>query len=90
MEFEWDENKRRRNLEKHDIDFLDADLIFGSPHLLEQARTVDDEQRWLAVGMIEDVHVTAVFTHRGDAIRIISIRKARDAERRKYQEVFRR
>jgi uncharacterized DUF497 family protein len=27
MEFEWDEDKRRRNLEDHGFDFLDGVLV---------------------------------------------------------------
>ncbi len=31
MLFEWDEGKRQKNLAKHHIDFLDAQLIFDGP-----------------------------------------------------------
>jgi len=85
VEFEWDEAKRLANILKHGIDFDDADLVFGNPHLAGPARAVQDEARWMAVGMIEDVYVTAIFTRRGAAIRIISMRRARDAERRHHQ-----
>jgi uncharacterized DUF497 family protein len=34
LEFEWDEVKRRTNLEKHGIDFLDAVQIFVSDPLV--------------------------------------------------------
>jgi uncharacterized DUF497 family protein len=44
--------------------------------------------RWLAVGMIDDVYVTAVFTRRGPVIRIISMRRARNDERKKHQQIF--
>ena len=37
MDFEWDEEKRLTNIEKHGIDFIDADILFGNPHL--SART---------------------------------------------------
>jgi len=88
MEFEFDENKRLKNIEKHGIDFIDADILFGNPRLEAPAKTVDGEQRWLAVGMIDDVYVTAVFTRRGPVIRIISMRRARDEERERYQQIF--
>lgn len=88
MEFEWDEAKRLVNIEKHGIDFLDADLVLTGPHLVGLARTVADEARWLAVGMLDDVYVTIIFTRRGGAIRLISMRSARNGERQRHQEVF--
>ena len=88
MEFEFDENKRRANIERHGIDFIDADILFSNPYLEAPAKTVDGEQRCLAVGIIDDVYVTAVFTRRGPVIRIISMRSARNGERKKHQEIF--
>jgi uncharacterized DUF497 family protein len=88
MEFEWDEEKRLANIEKHSLDFLDADLVFGSAHLVGFARIVNGKQRWLAIGTIEGVFVTTIFTRRGDIIRIISMRSARHGERKRHQEVF--
>jgi uncharacterized DUF497 family protein len=88
MEFEFDEDKRLKNIEKHGIDFINADLLFGNPHLEGPAKTVDGERRWLATGMIDDVYVTAVFTRRGSVIRIISMRSVRNGERDEYQEIF--
>jgi len=90
MEFEWDDEKRHANIQKHSIDFLDADIFFGGPHLVGLARTVADEQRWLAIGTIQDVYVTTVFTRRGDTVRIISMRSARHGERKRHQQVFSR
>jgi uncharacterized protein len=88
MVFEFDENKRLKNIERHGIDFMDADILFGNPYLEAPARTVDGERRWLAIGTIDDVYVTAVLTRRGPVIRIISMRRARNDERKKHQEVF--
>jgi len=88
MDFEWDKDKRNTNIAKHRIDFEDADVVFEGPHLLSNARDVAGEQRWLATGMIDDVHVTVIYTLRGDVVRIISMRKARKNERRRYNEIF--
>ena len=87
MELEFDD-KRLANIERHGIDFIDADILFGNPYLEAPAKTVDDEQRWLAVGMIDDVYVTAIFTRHGPVIRIISMRRARNDERKKHQQIF--
>lgn len=88
MDFEFDEDKRLKNIEKHGFDFLTAKILFDDQFLRVPAKTVDGEQRWQAIGMIDDVHVTAVFTMRGPVIRLISMRRARNGERKKYQEVF--
>jgi uncharacterized DUF497 family protein len=88
MDFEWDEEKRLKNLEKHGIDFIDADILFGSPYLVAPGKTVDGERRWLATGMIDEIYVTAVFSRRDQVIRLISMRSARNGERRRHQEVF--
>jgi uncharacterized DUF497 family protein len=88
MDFEWDEEKRLRNIEKHGIDFIDADILFGSPYLVAPGKTVDGERRWLATGMIDEIYVTAVFSRRDQVIRLISMRSARNGERKRHQEVF--
>jgi len=43
MEFEWDENKRLANIEKHGIDFRIAILVFFAPAALR--RSDRDEER---------------------------------------------
>jgi uncharacterized DUF497 family protein len=88
MDFEWNEAKRLRNIDKHSFDFLDADILFANPHLINSARMVDSEIRWLATGIINEVYVTAIFTRRDQIIRLISMRRARDEERRQHQKVF--
>ncbi len=88
MDFEWDEEKRLANIEKHGVDFIDAAVLFDNPYLIAAAKTVDGEERWLATGLIEEIYVTAVFTRRGPVIRIISMRRARDGERQKHQKIF--
>lgn len=88
MEFEFDEAKRLATIEKHGLDFLDADILFGNPHLIGPARIVAGEQRWLVVGTLDDVFVTAIFTWRGSVIRLISMRKARDDERKRYHTLL--
>ena len=86
--FEWDEAKRLSNLTKHGLDFLDADLVLEGPHLLTEARTVDGEVRHLAIGRIAGRHVAMIFTERDGAIRVISLRKARQREREQHQAAF--
>jgi uncharacterized DUF497 family protein len=90
MIFEWDETKRLSNINKHGIDFLDADLLFSGPVIEWSANRDYGEHRRLVTGMIDAMTVTAVFTRRGNAIRLISIRRARDGEKARYHAVYQR
>jgi uncharacterized DUF497 family protein len=51
MYFEWDENKNRQNLLKHEVRFETAALVFDDPHALTQRdQSSDDEERWITLG----------------------------------------
>lgn len=83
--FSWDEAKRRANLRKHGIDFVDAEQIFhGFTLTAEDTREAYGERRFLTLGLLEDQVVSVVHTERGNDIRIISIRKATKHEARFY------
>ena len=86
--FEWDERKRRLNLEKHGLDFLDVGAVFEIPYVLVPSAYGGNEERFLAVGMFEGRYVTVVYTTRSEAIRVISFRRARHEERKKYQALY--
>ena len=88
MRFEWDERKRRSNLVKHGLDFFDISEVFETPHIVVPSAYEGEEERSLAIGTIAGRCVTVVYTTRSDAIRIISFRRARHAERQKYQELY--
>ena len=50
MRFEWDENKSRLNLRKHDVRFATAALVFDDPYAITQRDTsFDGEERWITV-----------------------------------------
>ena len=84
---EWDENKRLSNIAKHGFDFLDAEEVLYGIHVVVASRDMADELRWLSTGKVGGRFATVVFTMRGEDYRIISIRSARDNEKRKYQEL---
>ena len=87
MKFEYDPNKSQRNLEKHGIDFEQAQLIWEDAHRLEiPARTVD-EPRYLVIGRIAGKCWSAVITYRSDNIRIISVRRSRAEEVDLYESI---
>jgi hypothetical protein len=86
MPFEWDERKRRTNLEKHGVDFAAATKVFEDPNLLERLDRQRDygEPRFQAIGVAGDVVLFVAYTLRSGKIRIISARRATRNERKRY------
>ena len=82
--FEYDD-KSQANLEKHGIDFLDAQVLWEDPDLLEIRARSDDEPRFLAIGRIGSKHWSAVVTYRNGTIRLISVRRSRTREVELYE-----
>jgi hypothetical protein len=90
VEFEWDTAKAAGNRRKHGVSFEEAATIFSGPEpaVKFDAAHSDSEERWAATGVSEKLRVLVVtYTRRGDAIRIISARKATRAEAAEYGEV---
>ena len=85
MEFEFDPAKSESNLEKHGIDFLQAQALRDDVDALEIPARTEDEPRFLVIGRIDGNHWSAVVTYRGDRIRIISVRRSREVEVRLYE-----
>ena len=82
MEFEFDPVKSASNKVKHGIDFVEAQALWLDDGLKEVLSKADmaGERRFLAIGRVEGRHWTAICTLRGEAIRIISARRARSEE----------
>jgi uncharacterized DUF497 family protein len=83
--FEFDEAKSQSNLEKHGIDFIDAQRLWSDTRLLEVPAKTLDEPRYLVIGLIGNKHWSAVVTYRGPNIRLISVRRARPEEVQFYE-----
>ena len=90
VRFEWDEAKNKSNKTKHGVDFETARLVFEDPFSITFLdRIVDEEERWHAIGTVEDVVIlVVVHTYRSEGpvevIRIISARLATRGERKLY------
>ena len=83
--FEFDERKSQSNLKKHGIDFVEAQLLWLDPDLLEIPAETIDEPRFLIIGRISDKHWSAIITLRNENIRIISVRRSRNEEVELYE-----
>jgi uncharacterized DUF497 family protein len=84
MHFEFDPAKSAANLEKHGIDFIGAQKLWSDPDRLEIPARSLDEPRTQIIGRIGDLVWSAFVTLRGERIRIISVRRARDEEDAAY------
>jgi uncharacterized DUF497 family protein len=85
MVFEFDSAKSRSNETKHGIDFVAAQALWSDPDVLEIPARTTDEPRFLVVGRIATKHWSAVVTYRGEARRIISVRRSRPEEVELYE-----
>ena len=85
MLFEYDPAKSATNKAKHGIDFDEAQVLWKDARMLEAPAKTDDEPRFLVIGKIGDNHLAAVCAHRGDTVRIISVRRARKQEIDHYE-----
>lgn len=88
MLLEWDEGKRKSNLIKHGLDFRDAHHIFDGQKVYTRLSPRGDEKRFISVGMIENRVVAVVWIERDEITRIISMRRARDEEKRAYRALL--
>ena len=84
-EFEFDPLKSQMNLEKHGIDFIDAQSLWLDDRLLRIKAKSSDEPRYLLIGTIQQKHWAAVVTYRAGKTRIISVRRARKNEVTLYE-----
>lgn len=87
--YEWDEQKRLFNIDKHGMDFTDAVQVFdGRPQFTYRSSRYDEE-RFATVAELEGEIWVVVWTLRKNKKRIISTYRADNAEIKKYRNIFR-
>ncbi|MEX3956124.1 BrnT family toxin [Trinickia sp. EG282A] len=85
MEIEFDANKRDKTLTERGLDFARAAEVFAGHHFtVEDARENYGELRYVTVGKVDGRMIVMVWTPRGEARRIVSMRKANDREQTRY------
>jgi len=90
LQFEWDVNKAKSNIIKHNVSFEEAKSVFYDYHAIE---FYDDEHsewedRFLMLGMSSRLNLLLVchcYRSGDNIIRIISARKATNNEAQHYQ-----
>jgi len=85
MEFAYDPDKDAANLRKHGIPLASGVLLdLGLAAVSADERKLYGEPRFRAFGRIDGKGYCLVFTVRGEVIRMISFRRAREKEMRRY------
>ena len=87
LKITFDDTKRLIVLEKHGIDLRDAKYVFDGEHIeLEDNRKDYGELRYRVWGFLRGRRVSLVWTPRGEARRIITMRYAHEQE---HEAIFR-
>ncbi|MCL2635928.1 MAG: BrnT family toxin [Betaproteobacteria bacterium] len=85
MQIEFDDDKRNKALAERGLDFARAAEVFAGRHFTaEDVREDYNEARHITVGKLDGRLVVMVWTQRGAARRIISMRKANEREQARY------
>lgn len=83
--FEYDSNKSLINKEKHKICFDEAQKLWDDYDSIEVELKSETEPRFVKISLYNDKHWSAIFTKRGENIRLISVRRARKNEEEFYE-----
>ncbi len=89
LRFEWYGPKGAANRAKHKVTFDEAASVFRDPlgRIIDDPRHSEGEKRFVLLGQSEKRRLLVVmFTERGEAIHLISARRATRRERREYEE----
>lgn len=91
MRFSWDEHKNLTNQRKHRVSFEAAARVFIDTNRIERYDDQGDygEDRWVTIGIVGPALLAVVYTVRdedGEAIRLISARRANAQEKRAYSQ----
>jgi Uncharacterized protein conserved in bacteria len=93
-DFEWDPKKAMGNIRKHKVSFERATSVFRDANLLSipDEEHSQSEERWITIGLDQN-GVLLVLSHKfmslddeSSRVRIISARKATQAETKQYEK----
>ncbi len=90
IEFEWNDNKALKNLEKHGVSFEEASSVFYDEFAVQfydSGHSELEEDRFLILGVSNESRMLMIChceRQSGNVLRIISARKATKNERKFY------
>lgn len=84
--FEWDDAKQRKVLRDHRVDLAQLPRFFDGPVIEDfDAAHSHSEDRWRAIGMLDDRCLVVVYTERTGATRFITARPAEPHEEAEFE-----
>ena len=87
MDLDWDEAKRDWTLRARGLDFASvADADWDNALSIEDSRGAYGETRFVSLVLIHGRLCVVAWCHRGDMLRVISLRKANARERKIHDE----
>lgn len=86
MRFEFDPAKSEANKAKHGIDFVEAQALWCPGMGVSTKAHSLSETRYGIIGVIDQKYWVGYFTIREGVVRIISVRRAREVEKRAYED----
>jgi uncharacterized DUF497 family protein len=89
MKLEWDDKKRNKTLAERGLDFADVAAVdWEAAFTDEDARAEYAEVRFVTMAPINDRLCVFAWCWRGGALRVISLRKANERERNRYEKAL--
>ena len=91
VKFDWDSNKAKSNLIKHNVSFEEASTIFTTEQVrvfVDDANSTMTEERLIAIGYSTHNRILTVvhcYKENDEVIRIISARKATKQEKNYFE-----
>jgi uncharacterized protein len=89
MQFEWNKDKARVNLSKHEVSFDEAKTVFDDPLYIDfyDPDHSKDEDRYIIIAQSDQGRLMVVsYTERKQKIRLISAREATRKEKEAYEK----
>jgi uncharacterized protein len=87
LEFDWDPEKSRTNLQKHGVSFFEAASALSDPFSITEYDSIHSigEDRFITIGCSDRQRLLViVHTERETSIRLISARPATSKEKKLY------
>ncbi|MBI5202390.1 MAG: BrnT family toxin [Elusimicrobia bacterium] len=88
LAFEFDPDKSKANRIKHGVDLGWARRLWGVRHVVFPTREVSGERRSVIVARVGALCYAAIFTKRGETVRLISCRRAGPKLETLYEAYF--
>lgn len=82
----YDEEKNAKNIVDHGVSLAFGARVVADPYVIDMIddRMAYGEERWMALGLVEGIVWSAVYTDRDGEARFISVRRATQRETALY------